>query len=628
MKTHGKSSSLWGLLVPLVLLLVLTPEGASSEDNFELTILHLNDVHARFEETSETSGRCTEKAKEKRGCFGGFPRIHTAVSEIRRTEPNVLFLSGGDYYQGTVWYTVHKWRVTAHMLNLIQHDAMAFGNHEFDDNIAGIVPLLKNLSFPVLAANIDAVKEPQLQGLFHKSVVLERGGRKIGIVGYLTTETLIISKPGRLDITDEVSAVRAEAQRLKGEGVDIILALGHAGYNKDRLIARTVEEVDAVIGGHSNTFLYNGEEPSTDPSVSSYPHIEVQKSGRRVPVVQAYAFGKYLGFLKLIFDKSGEVTSWSGNPILLDSSIPQDPTILKELEPWKAGVLEQTSQEIGRTFVLLDGDRRSCRRQECNFGNLLTDAVIQFNVQFPDDERWSRVGLAVLNGGGIRASIDERNSNGSITLADIMGVAPFQNVVDIAVLKGQTIRKMFEHSIRDYDPEGSDLHGKFLQVSGFKVAYDIEKPNGHRVVHLQARCLACRVPTMYDVVDDQVYEVALPSYMIRGGDGYSMIKDEMIKYHSTAFLDTDIYVEHIQKYSPIYAGVEGRIIFINSTDPCFESIDNTNYETISTTPGPSKQVSTPPSDSTDDSSASRLASALTVVLAVVMGGLFGSRVRL
>ena len=67
-----------------------------------------------------------------------------------------------------------------------------------------------------------------------------------------------IASPGRLGITDEVAAVRAEARRLGAEGVDIIIALGHAGYRKDIELAQEVEEVDVVVGGHTNTFLYTG----------------------------------------------------------------------------------------------------------------------------------------------------------------------------------------------------------------------------------------------------------------------------------------------------------------------------------------------------------------------------------
>ena len=65
------------------------------------------------------------------------------------------------------------------------------GNHEFDDGIKGLVPFLENATFPVLAANIDDTLEPTIQDKYQKSIIVMKGGRKIGIIGYLTTETLV-----------------------------------------------------------------------------------------------------------------------------------------------------------------------------------------------------------------------------------------------------------------------------------------------------------------------------------------------------------------------------------------------------------------------------------------------------
>eukprot|EP00058_Branchiostoma_floridae_P000188 XP_002585676.1 hypothetical protein BRAFLDRAFT_111560 [Branchiostoma floridae] len=108
-------------------------------------------------------------------------------------------------------------------------------------------------------------------------------------------------------------------------GVNKIIALGHAGYSKDQDVARRVSGVDVVVGGHTNTFLYTGALPSSEVSLGPYPLIvdsEVDL-GRQVPVVQAYAYGKFLGHLRLTFDSNGDLVSWSGNPILLDNSVPK-----------------------------------------------------------------------------------------------------------------------------------------------------------------------------------------------------------------------------------------------------------------------------------------------------------------
>lgn len=61
-----------------------------------------------------------------------------------------------------------------------------------------------------------------------------------------------------MEITDEVEGVRKEAERLKKEGVNILIAVGHAGYRKDMEMAEQVPDIDVVVGGHTNTFLWNG----------------------------------------------------------------------------------------------------------------------------------------------------------------------------------------------------------------------------------------------------------------------------------------------------------------------------------------------------------------------------------
>ncbi|KAF2352045.1 5'-Nucleotidase C-terminal [Trinorchestia longiramus] len=266
--------------------------------------------------------------------------------------------------------------------------------------------------------------------------------------------------------------------------------------------------------------------------------------------------------------KSTHLVGQIGLRLWTISSQGDDPFILSELEPWKIQINSVVTEEIGKTYVFLDGNRLSCRMRECNLGNLETDAVIHLNAKFPDDMEWARTSLAVINGGGIRSSIDERASNGSITMEDILTVAPFQNTIDIVELRGRDVKAMFEHSVESYDAMALDPGGRFLQVSGFVVVYDITRPPGARVVRLQARCISCRVPTMEDVRDEDVYKIAMPSFIANGGDGYTVVRDQKIKHHLTGLLDTDVYSQYIQMVSPIYQGIENRILFIDSSSVC------------------------------------------------------------
>lgn len=129
--------------------------------------------------------------------------------------------------------------------------------------------------------------------------------------------------------------------------------------------------------------FYPGKPPDVEIPLGPYPVMVTQPSGRLVPVVQAYAFTKYLGKLDVTFDSNGEVVEASGNPILLDHKIQEDPEVLKDLKEWQKQLNESLSEVVGRTRVLLEGQ---CRFSECNFGNLMTDAYI-YHVRFSNNRK-------------------------------------------------------------------------------------------------------------------------------------------------------------------------------------------------------------------------------------------------
>ena len=236
----------------------------------------------------------------------------------------MVYLNAGDNYQGTFFYTLFKHRVVSEFVNQMKFDAMSLGNHEFDDGVNGLAPFLKATeSTPTVGCNVDVSKEPSLDSI-RKSIVLERNGRKIGIIGYLTPDTRFLASVGRVQIDDEIKCIRKEANRLIADGVNILIGLGHSGLEKDIAIARAIPELDLIVGGHSHSFLsptYGTNDPqlSTDTPVDKYP-VVIKQDKSVTLVVQAYAFGKYLGVLDLQFDKQGLIKTWSGTPIFLNST--------------------------------------------------------------------------------------------------------------------------------------------------------------------------------------------------------------------------------------------------------------------------------------------------------------------
>ncbi|XP_034018330.1 5'-nucleotidase [Thalassophryne amazonica] len=542
----------------LFLLLLGCSELLPAAAAWDLVLLHTNDVHARVEETSKRSGTCSGGS----ACFAGVARRATAVKRLRATENNVLLLDAGDQFQGTAWFHFYKGAEAAHFMNKLGYDAMAFGNHEFDNGVEGLMkPFLQEIKCTILSANIKTDKS--LESTFGTTYlpykIFTIGREKVGVVGYTSQETSTLSKPGpHLQFQDEVASLQPHVDKLLTLGVNKIIALGHSGFAVDKKIAKETHGVDVVIGGHTNTFLYTGPSPSSEVPVGPYPFMVTSDDGRQVPVVQAYAFGKYLGNLKVTFDDAGNVVNATGNPILLDSSVPQDPDVLADVEEWKKNLANYSSQVVGKTLVFLNGTFEECRFRECNLANLICDAMVDNNIRYLDRHQWNHVGACIFNGGGIRAPIDEHSRNGSITMEDLIAVLPFGETFDLLHIKGSTLKKAFEHSVRRYG-QGT---GEFLQVSGLHVEFDLSKPPGQRLTSLSILCTYCRVPRFEPVEDDVVYKVVVPSYLVKGGDGFFMLKDEHVK-HDSGDLDISVVSSYIKDRKWVYPSVEGRIILHN-----------------------------------------------------------------
>lgn len=109
---------------------------------------------------------------------------------------------------------------------------------------------------------------------------------------------------------------------MESQGIKIIIGLSHSGYVKDLEVAKSVPEVDVIVGGHSHSLLFSGPQPSVEEVVDTYPSV-VKHGSHQTLVLQAYAFGKYLGLIDLEFDSNGNVHRFEGQPILLDHSVPE-----------------------------------------------------------------------------------------------------------------------------------------------------------------------------------------------------------------------------------------------------------------------------------------------------------------
>ena len=153
-----------------------------------------------------------------------------------------------DYFQGTVWYTMFKWSVVANLTRSLGYTASSLGNHEFDDGDGDLEKFTEAVPYPMLACNLDLRHQQELKQLIKPSITrtLTYNGmeQKVGIIGYVTPDTKELSNSGAgVKFLKEIPALQAEVDRLKGQGITILIAVGHSGYKKDLEIAAKVSRL-------------------------------------------------------------------------------------------------------------------------------------------------------------------------------------------------------------------------------------------------------------------------------------------------------------------------------------------------------------------------------------------------
>ncbi|KAJ8919181.1 hypothetical protein NQ315_012168 [Exocentrus adspersus] len=537
-----------------VLLLVSLIHCAPSDSGsyFNLSIVHMNDFHARFEPTSETGGICKEGIK----CIGGFSRLYKQIKSIFETRPDSILLNAGDNFQGTLWYTIGKWNVTQEFLNKLPLDATVLGNHEFEHKVEGVVPLMKALNSPVVVSNIDDSLEPQFQGLYNKSVVIERNGKKIGVIGVLFSSTNKLADTGNLTFFPESPSVNAEAERLvKEEGVFTNIILSHAGYDVDQSIAANAsDKISLIVGAHTHTFLYTGDNPpGPEKPEGPYPTIVKSKIGKNILIVQASSYCRYLGNITIFLDQNGEIVDYSGAPIFLDSNLPQDDQINKELLPWKELVDAEGGAVVGSTLVTLDMSK--CKYAECTFGNLIADAMVYSWTNKAEEGAWTYASMSAVSPGGIRTNIPI----GNITYNDLITAVPYNNTFDVAEIQGKYIKELLEYNALPLFDTNTDMSLKLLQFSGIHAVLNLTRPEGKRVQSVKIRCQDCSIPTYENLNVEKTYRIVITSYLVTGGDGYTILS-ENIKNLQIGQLHMDVLLDYINHRSPIFQEEEERII--------------------------------------------------------------------
>ncbi|CAK1541699.1 unnamed protein product [Leptosia nina] len=506
------------------------------EGHYPMHIIHYNDFHARFEETSDDFLICDH---EKESCYGGLPRLVYEIEAIRHQHPDSILLDAGDSFQGTYWYTLLKWNATQYFLNMLNNDAHAIGNHEFDDDIEGLVPYLANLKAPVLAANLDSSEEPRLHGLYRSYTIIQRNGKKIGIIGVTTTVTPSLAPVGKVKFTDPREAALRESKKLHKMGINMILLLSHCGYPIDVEIAQDYGKyIDVIIGGHSHR----------DKTVI-FPYLTTVESNddsnHKVIVLQTDAFTKFLGNISLYFDCDGNIVDWSGEPIALDNSIPEDENTKNALEPYADMVHAAAAKKIG--YIDRSMDHRDCVHGECLLGNFLTDAIKDIAKT---KVKSRHPFIALIQRSNMRAVIPE----GDLTEGSVVEMFPYFDYLKSFELQGKYIMEALERSASDLMSSRTFTGPWLLQVSGLQVTYNISRPEGHRVKSVFLTNKLIKIP----LNSQRTYQVVAPIYIANGGDGYTMLGDNKRNTQDLGFDQLGLR-EYIKRYKKFHPRLENRI---------------------------------------------------------------------
>jgi len=510
----------------IMLGLLSQPSIAAHDKVYEITILHTNDFHARFRPISKYDNNCSAKDNAKGKCFGGTARLITAIEDARSRHSNTILLDGGDQFQGTLFYNLYKGKVAAEMMNKLGYDGMAVGNHEFDDGPDTLRAFMDSVTFPVLMANANVHMEPELKGKLQKSTTLYRNNQKIGLIGINTEKTAELSSPGdNVIFTDAVAAVQAEVDFLTEAGVNKIILMSHSSYAIDKMIAANTTGVDVIVGGHDNTYLSNVSDRAKGP----YPTVV-----NGTQIVQAYAYGKFLGELSVLFDEAGNVIYATGEPITIDGSVNENSQIVARLDELEEPINALKETIVGTVSSPLTGDRAVCRIQECDMGNMIADAMRGAVI----DKGYT---IALQNSGGIRASLDA----GEVTLGEIMTILPFQNTLSTFKVTGQQLLTAIENGVSEVE----DNAGRFPQVSGMRYTFDLAKPaNEGRVTSIEIDEDGSWKPLDLN----KIYGMVSNNFIRGGGDGYKVFRSASEIYDFGPDL-ADVVANYI-KANPGYSG--------------------------------------------------------------------------
>ena len=502
---------------------------------YNLTILHTNDNHGNF----------WQNKYGERGMAARATLVQKIRTEVEAAGGSVLLLSGGDINTGVPESDLQDAQPDFIGMNLIGYDAMAVGNHEFDNPLDVLAKQAGWADFPFLAANI--YKDGKR--MFEAYKIFDKDGIKVAVIGLTTEDTAKIGNPEfikQVQFTDPKEEAKLVIAELKSKyNPDIIIAATHMGHylNGDNgsnapgdvQLARYLDEgsLDMIVGGHSQEpVCMEGKNQYADfkPGQACKPDVQ-----NGTYIVQAHEWGKYVGRADYTF-KNGDLELQSYNLIpvnlkkkvkdaegkkvrvFIQDEIVQDQLVFNTLKPFQEKGQAALNIVIGKTNGLLQGERKVVRNNQTNLGRLIATSHMQR----------AKADFAVMNSGGIRASIEA----GDVSYKSVLTVQPFANTITYVDLTGpEVIAYLNQVATKSKDS------GAYAQFAGITMTVkDMQVSNV--VIAGKAMDLA------------STYRFTIPSFNAAGGDGYPKLSDHP-SYVNTGYVDAEVLKDFIQMNSPI-----------------------------------------------------------------------------
>lgn len=457
--------------------------------------------------TNDTHGRFDEKSSSKAGL-----KYIAAYADAHNPD---LLLDVGDLIQGTAMSNLDKGETILEIANYMGYDAIAVGNHEFDFGFENFQTLAEKTVSPFIAANVRYSTTPVGQEnnkpstgikanevgerILPPSVVKTiRGDLKVGIIGIATPETKTTTHPKNvenLEFTDVVEETKMEIKELKKQNINFITVLSHTGQELATQIATELgDDVDLIIDGHS--------------------HVNYQTQVGNTYIMQSGSYGDTIRHTTFDFNKkTGLIENFKSKSVESDELLQYKNMVDINIENKIAKLRNNLNKEFSKTVVenlpyKLNGDREDVRRRETNLGNLAADAYYsEANKILAEKTPGSKVDFAILNSGGIRASIKE----GKVTEENLYDVFPFGNFLAVADVPGKNIIEAFKRSVTT-----DGLAGYMLQVSE---QIQIKEENGKFTFKIKKE----GTQEFVDIDESKTYKIATLDFLFAGGDGYSML---------------------------------------------------------------------------------------------------------